>query len=110
MRTKKILNPLSKKAQQLITKYRGAEYYRLSQCYEKPSWDKIDIYEECQAIASKMNAKWCRIISYNKFNFSYAFMYMDNGFVRVCVLTKDYEYHISTGYISVADFVRGWGL
>ena len=110
MRTKEILCPLSKKAQNLIAKYRGARYWRLSECYERPSWEKLDIFEEYQSLASKMNGKWPRIISYNKFGFSYAFMYMDNGFVRLCILTKQYEYHISTDFTTFADFVRGWGL
>ena len=110
MRTKKTLRPNSKKAKELIEKYRGASYWRLSECYERPSWEKLDIFEECQALASKLSGKWSRIISYNKFGFSYAFMYIDNGVVRVCVLTKDYEYHISTGFSTIADFIRGWGL
>ena len=80
----------TQKARRFIKDYWTSSRYNLDDCYNNYSYAKENAYDYCINKQSKMNGYDGRILSYNTFVFTYAFMTDDNKLIVICPV-NEYE-------------------
>lgn len=84
------LNKDTEKAKKFIKEYWNSNSSHLLECYNEYSYAKHNAYTYCINKMQKMNGYRGRILSYNKFIFTYAFMTNDNKLIVICPV-NEYE-------------------
>lgn len=91
----KTLNNNTQQAKQMILNYNNNVGINttLNSVYEKASQNKVSAFNNCLALKEQLNGKYGCITSYNTFNFTYAFEYL-NELKQLCLayITKDNVY------------------
>ena len=80
----------TQKAKRFIKEYWTSSRYNLDDCYNNYSYAKQNAFDYCINKMQKMGGYDGRIISYNIFVFTYAFMTDDNKLIVICP-TNEYE-------------------
>ena len=80
----------TQKARIFIKEYWTSNRYNLDDCYNTYSYAKENAYDYCINKMNKMNGYDGRILSYNTFVFTYAFMTDDNKLIVICPV-NEYE-------------------
>ena len=84
------LNKTTQKAKHFIRAYQNSTNFRLEDCYNNYSYAKQNAFDYCINKMNKMSGYDGRILSYNTFVFTYAFMTDDNKLIVICP-TNEYE-------------------
>ena len=84
------LNKNTQKAQGFIWEYVRSEKHDLYDCYNKHSFEKKRAFDYCINKQNEMDGNNGRILSYNTFVFTYAFMTDDNKLIVICPI-NEYE-------------------
>lgn len=77
-----LINFKTKKMQRFWNRYRDALWHHiatLQDVYKNPSAKKIKAYEQCVKIFNNLNGRDFAIISSNRFSFTVAFIYIEDG-------------------------------
>lgn len=75
-----------------INRYKASDLYSLYCAYAKPSIRKINAWEYCVNLMNKMGGFGLKIISYNTFMFTAAFVFDDeNGVEKMMYITPNYD-------------------
>ena len=88
------LNRNTKKAQDFINRYDTSIDEYLSDVYDNPSHAKIEAFKSCYRKMLKMHGSFLRILSYNTFTFTVAWVYPDDNKVMLNVETGYNSYQI----------------
>ena len=80
----------TKKARIFIKEYWTSNRYHLDDCYNNYSYAKENAFDYCINKQNKMNGYDGRILTYNTFVFTYAFMTDDNKLIVICPV-NEYE-------------------
>ena len=80
----------TQKAKIFIKEYWTSTRYSLYDCYNDYSYAKDRAYDYCITKMQEMNGYDGRILTYNTFVFTYAFMTDDNKLIVICP-TNEYE-------------------
>ena len=80
----------TQKAKLFIKDYWTSTRYNLDDCYNNYSYAKQNAYNYCINKMQKMNGYDGRILTYNTFVFTYAFMTDDNKLIVICPV-NEYE-------------------
>ena len=80
----------TQKAQRFIWEYIRSEKCNLDDCYNNYSYAKENAYDYCINKQNKMGGYDGRILTYNTFVFTYAFMTDDNKLIVICPI-NEYE-------------------
>ena len=96
MENKNILDIFAKsKTQQIKGKYNFYKnyggYHSLCECYDKPSWNKIEAWEYCKRLCNVCNGKGLKILGYNTCTFSVGFTFIYEDKKYFAYITKDYN-------------------
>lgn len=92
------LNNNTKQALDMVHSYNYARSngnYSIYDAYVRPSQNKVDAFKWCEQLKEQLNGKYACIPSFNTFNFTYAFEYL-NELQQICLayITKDNIYSI----------------
>ena len=88
------LNRNTKKAKSFIHRYDTSIDEYLTDVYDNPSDAKIEAYKGCYRKMIKMNGVGLRILSYNTFTFTVAWVYPGDNKVMLNVETAYNSYQI----------------
>ena len=80
----------TQQARRFIKDYWTSSRYHLDDCYQNYSSAKQNAFDYCINKQNKMNGSDGRILSYNTFVFTYAFMTDDNKLIVICPV-NEYE-------------------
>ena len=83
------LNKNTNKAKNFMRAYINSTNHRLDDCYKNYSYAKASAFDYCINKQNKMEGRIGRIIGYNIFFFSYAFV-TDTSLIVICP-TNEYE-------------------
>jgi hypothetical protein len=73
-------------------RYTNSTLYGLYYAYAKPSIAKQNAWNYCVNLMDKYNGYGLRVISYNTFMFTAAFLFLDeNGVVNMMYITPNYD-------------------
>ncbi len=74
--------------------YLQSSYYNLYDCYNQPSYYKIQALEYCKKLMKKYNGKSLKIIGYNSQTFSVGFVGEIDNKEAFFYITRDYDRYI----------------
>ena len=75
-----------------IARYQASDLYSLYYAYNKPSIRKINAWDYCANLMEKFGGFGLKIISYNTFMFTAAFVFDDeNGIEHMMYITPNYD-------------------
>lgn len=73
-------------------RYSNSTLYGLYYAYENPSVAKQNAWDYCVNLMDKYNGYGLRVVSYNTFMFTAAFLFLDeNGVVNMMYITPNYD-------------------
>lgn len=68
---------MNNKDMSIYRSYMESDLYSIYECYNKPSIEKVSIYNYWRAECNKLHGNDFRIVSYNKYVFTLAFKVKD---------------------------------